>query len=62
MPRTPRSEYYWPGNVWELEQAIEHVVTLSPSPDLRVPRAVLNLKAGEVNGSTTLEAAERQRM
>jgi hypothetical protein len=40
----------------------KRVVTLSPSPDLRVPRAALNLKAGGVNGSTTLEAAERQRM
>jgi NAD(P)-dependent dehydrogenase (short-subunit alcohol dehydrogenase family) len=40
----------------------KRVVTLSPSPDLRVPRAALNLKAGGVNGSTTLEAAERQRL
>jgi transcriptional regulator with PAS, ATPase and Fis domain len=62
MPRAPCSEYYWPGHVRELEHVIEHVVTLSPSPDLRIPRAALNLKAGGVNGSTTLEAAERQRM
>jgi transcriptional regulator with PAS, ATPase and Fis domain len=48
--------------VRELEHVIEHVVTLSPSPDLRIPRAALTLKAGGVNGSTTLEAAERQRM
>jgi len=48
--------------VRELEHVIERVVTLSPSPDLPLQRAALNLKAEEAKGWTTLVAAQRQRM
>ena len=55
--------YHWPGNIRELQNLIERSVTLSRGPVLEVPLAELKQSANggsDLNGSTALEAVERE--
>lgn len=58
---TALTQYYWPGNIRELENLIERSVILSRGADLHVPLGELKAPAAAApNGVTTLEAAERE--
>jgi formate hydrogenlyase transcriptional activator len=56
------TSYHWPGNVRELQNLVERGVILSRGASLEIPLAELKASNGasnHANGSTTLEAVER---
>jgi formate hydrogenlyase transcriptional activator len=56
------TSYHWPGNIRELQNLVERGVILSQSSSLEIPLAELkhsNKVSNHANGSTTLEAVER---
>ena len=56
------TSYHWPGNVRELQNLVERGVILSRGSSLEIPLAELkhsNKVSNHTNGSTTLEAVER---
>jgi formate hydrogenlyase transcriptional activator len=57
---TALCRYTWPGNIRELENAIERAVILSSGLTLRVPVSEFQGRGGPPSGGGTLEAAERE--
>jgi formate hydrogenlyase transcriptional activator len=53
--------YHWPGNIRELQNLVERAVILSRGSTLEVPLGELKSRnSNHTNGTTTLEAVERE--
>jgi formate hydrogenlyase transcriptional activator len=53
--------YHWPGNIRELQNLVERAVILSRGSTLEVPLGELKSRnSNHINGTTTLEAVERE--
>jgi formate hydrogenlyase transcriptional activator len=54
-------QYYWPGNIRELQNVIERAVILSPGPKLNVPMAELQLQSTPLRASVNGAARPTRR-
>jgi formate hydrogenlyase transcriptional activator len=55
-------EYYWPGNIRELQNVIERAVILSPDTTLKVPTAELQSRSTRASASEEIAASSPRRM